>query len=194
MVFSPSAQDVKSLYHDPEFVEEEDVPPYMLENLRQSLKYNPKSDKGVGECSPAPYSVTEPFRESLSGFAALGLTLGLRNFAQPCRRFAASLVAGLFIMLVRAGLFKNAALHRHFLETSQSRFDTFTRLDSHLCQMDRSFPDCSPKRWSRARCVNSAIHLNTVYPEIAEFPGRQDHFFCRFFISWRILRSATGGS
>ena len=44
-----------------------------------------------------------------------------------------------------AGLFENTALHRHLLETSQSRFDTFTRLDSHLCQMDRSFPDCFHK-------------------------------------------------
>ena len=159
------------------------MPPYMLENLRQSLKYNPKSDKGVGECSPAPYSVTEPFRESLSGFAALGLTFGLGNFAQPCRRFAASLVAGLFIMLVRAGLFKNAALHRHFLETSQSRFDAFTRLDSHLCQMDRSFPDFSHKYGADNAVQPAQSTYFTVYPKIGEFPGRRGRFFAGFFTS-----------
>jgi tetratricopeptide (TPR) repeat protein len=50
--FSPDNPDVLGLRaqaylirggYSPEFVEEQDKPPYMLENLRQALKYNPKS-------------------------------------------------------------------------------------------------------------------------------------------------------
>ena len=71
----------------------------------------------------------------LAYLATLRLSFCLGDLSQAGRSFAPPLIAGLFVMLVRASLFENSALHGLLFEASKGRIDSLTRLDNHLCQM-----------------------------------------------------------
>src|SRR5438309_2310611 len=72
---------------------------------------------------------------ALPQLASLGLPLGLRDLAQARRRLASPLVAGLLVVLMRAGFLQDAALHCLLLEPPKGRVDPLARLYNHLCQM-----------------------------------------------------------
>ena len=71
----------------------------------------------------------------LAYLATLRLSFCFGDLAQAGRSFAPTLIARLFIMLMRTSLFENSALHGLLLEASKGRIDSLTRLDNHLCQM-----------------------------------------------------------
>ena len=114
---------------------------------------------------------------SLANLASLGLALRLGDLTQTGGGLTPAFVTWLFVVLVRAGFFKNSAFHGLLLETSQGGVNAFSRLHNHLCQMFMilSFAVRQSQAASATEFVMDSI------PQELHYTGQYLRQFCRAY-------------